>query len=135
MKVLFDTNVVLDVLLDRKPYSNASAQLFSKVESGDIVGYICATTVTTIHYLAVKVVGAGKAKSEIDKLLTLFEIAPVNRAVLENAATSNITDFEDAVIHEAARHVGVDAIVSRNIKDFKRALLPVYTPNELSKTL
>ena len=135
MKVLFDTNVILDVMLDRKPFSNVSAQLFSKVESGDIIGYISATTVTTIHYLAVKVVGTGKAKSEIDKLFTLFEVAPVNRAVLEEAAKSNITGFEDAVIHGAARHVGVDAIVSRNVKDFKRSILPVYTPNELSKIL
>lgn len=122
-------------MLDRKPHSNVSAQLFSKVESGDITGYISATTVTTIHYLAKKAVGAIKAELEIDKLFTLFEIAPVNRAVLEEAAKSNITDFEDAVIHEAARHVGVDAIVSRNVKDFKRAILPVYTPNELSKIL
>ena len=98
MKILFDTNVVLDIMLDRRHYSNVSVQLFSKVESGDIIGYICATTVTTIHYLAVKVVGTGKAKSEIDKLLTLFEITPVNRAVVEKAETSNITDFEDAVL-------------------------------------
>ncbi len=135
MKVLFDTNVILDVMLDRKPFSSVSAQLFSKVESEEITGYISATTVTTIHYLAQKAVGYIKAKLEIDKLFTLFEIAPVNRAVLDEAAKSNITDFEDAVIHEAARHVGADAIVSRNVKDFKRSIIPVYTPNELSKIL
>ncbi|MGR3319126.1 MAG: PIN domain-containing protein [Candidatus Anammoxibacter sp.] len=131
MKILFDTNVVLDVMLDRPPFSTVSAQLFSKVESGDITGFISATTVTTMYYLATRVVGAIQAKLEIDKLFKLFEIAPVNRNVLEKAAKSNFTDFEDAVIHEAARHVGVDTIVSRNIKDFKLSILPVYSPNEL----
>ncbi|ODS31599.1 MAG: PIN domain protein [Candidatus Scalindua rubra] len=135
MKILFDTNVVLDLMLDRKPFSTVSAQLFSKVESGDIVGFISATTVTTIYYLATKVVGTQQAKIEVNKLFTLFEIAPVNRAVLEKATELNFSDFEDAVIHEAAIHIGVDAIVSRNIKDFRQSILPIYSPNELSKIL
>lgn len=122
-------------MLDRKPFSTVSAQLFSKVESGYITGFISATTVTTISYLAAKVVGAIRAKSEIHKLFTLFEIAPVNRAVLQKALKSNFSDFEDAVIHEAAMYIGVDAIISRDIKDFRQSVLPIYSPEELSKIL
>jgi predicted nucleic acid-binding protein len=135
LRVLFDTNVVLDVLLDREPFSTTAAQLFSKVETGDISGYVCATTVTTVHYLASKVVGADRAREEIRKLLTLFEIAPVNRSVIEAALAAQFTDFEDAVVHEAALHVGAQGIVTRDITGFKQAKVSVYSPGELSGML
>ena len=67
MRILFDTNVILDVLLDREPFSTTAAKLFSKVETGEITGYVCATTITTIHYLARKVIGTGSAMEEINK--------------------------------------------------------------------
>jgi predicted nucleic acid-binding protein len=130
MKVLFDTNVILDVLLDRKPFSDTASYLFSKVENSEIIGYICATTVATIHYLAVKAVGPHAASGHIRTLLSLFVIAPVNRVVLENALSSRFGDFEDAVIHEAARHAGADYIVTRNLSDFKESKLTVFEPTE-----
>ncbi|OPX21741.1 MAG: twitching motility protein PilT, partial [Candidatus Latescibacteria bacterium 4484_107] len=133
--MLFDTNGVLDVMLDRAPFADIAAQVFSKGEAGEIGGFLGTTTITTIHYLAAKVVGADQAQIEIGKLFRLFEFAPVNRAVLEDAAVLNFSDFEGAVLHEAARHVGVHAIVTRNLKDFKRAVLPVYSPEELARIL
>ena len=112
MNILFDTNVVLDVLLDRKPFSAPASVIFSWVEEGDFIGFLGATTVTTIFYLATKVVGSKKAEEEISKLLSIFAIAPVNRAVLEAAIDSKFADFEDAVLYESARHANVQAIVS-----------------------
>jgi predicted nucleic acid-binding protein len=135
LKILFDTNVILDVLLDREPFSTTAAQLFSKVDTGDLVGYLCATTITTVHYLTTKVIGAQQAQHEIAKLLTLFEIAPVNRVVLKAALELKFTDFEDAVIHESATHVGAQAIITRNPRDFKKATVSVYSPDELLKIL
>ena len=131
MKILFDTNIVLDVLMDRLPYSDAAAELFSKVEEGTIFGYLSGTTITTVFYLAAKTVGAARAREEIKKLLSLFEVAPVNRHVLELALNRDFDDFEDAVIHEAACHVGADAIVTRNQKDYKKARIPVYSSEEM----
>ena len=135
MKILFDTNVVLDLLLDRKPFSLAAAHLFSEVERGNIEGYICATTVTTVHYLATKVIGPRKAQQEIHRLLTLLEVAPVNRLVLEASLDDRFSDFEDAVLHQAARHMGTDGIVTRNLHDFKEAKMTIYSPEELIKAL
>jgi predicted nucleic acid-binding protein len=135
VKILFDTNVVLDVLMDRMPYADAAAELFSQVEEGTIIGYLGATTITTVFYLAAKTVGAARAQAEIRKLLTLFEVAPVNRPVLEAALGVDFKDFEDAVIHEAACHVGADAIVTRNQKDFKKSRIAVYTADEMAKIL
>ncbi len=135
MKVLFDTNVVLDLLLDREPFSAMAVDLFSRVEGGTLSGWICATTVTTIHYLATKVVGAARSEGEIAKLLSLFDVAPVTRGVLESALELHFSDYEDAVIHEAARHVAVDAIVTRDAAGFRGASVPVYSPVELVAVL
>ena len=130
MKTLFDTNVILDVLLDREPFSEDASFLLSKVEQSEIIGFICATTVTTIHYLATKALGPQAAARHIQSLLSLFVIAPVNRVVLENAVASQFKDFEDAVLHEAALHAGVEYIVTRNLSDFKKSKLPVFEPRE-----
>ena len=64
MNILFDTNVILDVLLDRKPFSEHAAYLMSKVESSEVSGFLCATTVTTIHYLLLKYLSKEKASSQ-----------------------------------------------------------------------
>lgn len=135
MKILLDTNIVLDVLMDRMPFADAAVELFSKVEDGVIIGYLCGTTVTTVYYIASKTLGAAKAKKEIKKLISLFEVAPVNRLVLESALEVDFNDFEDAVIHEAASHVGVDAIITRNPKDFRTSRISVYTSEELVRIL
>jgi predicted nucleic acid-binding protein len=134
-KVLFDTNVVLEVLLDRPPFADIAAVLFSKVDQGLMKGYLGATTLTTIYYLAAKTVGAKQAEEYVKQLLALFEVAPVTRDVLEVALQVGFGDFEDVVLYEAARQVGVDAIVTRNMQDFKQAQMPIYTPAELAQLL
>ncbi len=130
MRVLLDTNVVLDLLLDREPWSTTATKLFSRVETGTLEGYLGATTVTTIYYLSAKAVGAKTARQEIRKLLALCAVAPVNRPVLESALELGFADFEDAVLHEAARQVGTEAVVTRDSGGFKKATLSVLTPDE-----
>jgi len=135
LRVLFDTDVILDLLLDREPYSEAAAILFSRAESGKISGYICATSVTTIHYLSTKVVGLKHSRNNILKLLSILEVAPVSRSVLEAALESIFRDFEDAVVHEAACQIEAEAIVTRNVRDYKHSSIPVYSSVELVKML
>lgn len=135
MNVLYDTNVVLDVLLDRKPFSDSAALLFSWAEEGIITGFLGATTVTTIFYLATKVVGREKAEESISKLLSIFAIAPINRSVLESAITSSFSDFEDAVLYQAACHSDVQAIVTRDLAGFKKSKILVYYPEEFVKMI
>ena len=135
MKILFDTNVIIDVLLDRKPFSNDAAFLLSLVERSEIIGFVCATTITTIYYLISKSLGSQAASRHIQTLLALFVIAPVNRVVLEGAVKSKFKDFEDAVLHESAIHTGAEYIVTRNISDFKQSKLPTFSPADLMSTL
>ena len=131
MKVLVDTNVILDVLLDRHPFAKDATRILTLVEESKIEGFLCATTVTTIDYLLGRSLTAMKARTALQRLLDIFEVAPVNRPVLEQALRSEISDFEDAVLEQSGRLVDVDSIVTRNIKDFRKSSVTVLDPVEL----
>jgi predicted nucleic acid-binding protein len=135
LRVLVDTNVVLDVLLDREPFVEDSADILARVETGEVSGWLCATTVTTLFYLIAKAANVATARAEVQNLLSLFEIAPVNRPILDGAIALEFSDFEAAVLHEAARQVEAQAIVTRNVQDFDPSEIPVYTPEELKAIL
>jgi len=135
MRVLFDTNVILDVLLERQPFSEPASKLLSKVEKGKIIGLICATTITTIYYLVNRTLDRKKADECIDLLLNLLEVASVNRVVIETARTLEFRDFEDAVVYASALHSGCSCVVTRNLKDFSASEIPVFSPEELLRAL
>lgn len=128
--MIVDTNVVLDVLLGREPFLKPAVDVFRLVEESRIDAFICATTVTTIDYLLIKSLPAPKARSALRRLISLFEIATVNRPVIERALLSKIKDFEDAVLNEAGQIAGVDFVITRNTKDFAGSALKVCDPNE-----
>lgn len=131
MRVLVDTNVVLDVLQGRPAFVNDATLIFDLVERGIITGLLCATTITTLAYLAGpqhKAAGKQAATKQIRQLLVLFEVAPVTRAVLDAALASKTSDFEDAVLAEAALQAGAQAIITRNLRDFTHSPVRAYTP-------
>jgi predicted nucleic acid-binding protein len=131
VKVLFDTNIVLDLLLARQRFVTHAQRLFAAVERQEITGYLSAHTVMTVHYLLVKQVGAKAAVAHITKLLSLFEVTALSRPVIDAALKTSFRDFEDAVLHESARLSKIEAIVTRNIADFRDAQLPVHEPTTL----
>ena len=135
MRLLLDTNILLDVLLARSPHADAAVRILAAVEADVVTGVIGATSVTTVFYLATKAVGVRRAKGHVRTILSLFEIAPVTEAVLARALELGFADFEDAVIHEAARAARCTGIVTRDVQGFKRADLPVYSPTELLAVL
>ena len=135
MNVLFDTNVILDALLDREPWAEPAVDLFDRVEAGGLIGHLGATTLTTIHYIARRNVGTTAAQKITKYLLQLFEVAPVNRAVLEGALALGFEDFEDAVLHEAGRLAGATAVVTRDTSGLSAAALRVYAPDTLLAAL
>lgn len=130
MKALYDTNIILDVLLRRKPFDSESAKLMSYVEEREVTGLLCATTLTTIHYIVTRQYDRSQSLNGIKRLLKIFDVASVNHVVLDRATQSKFTDFEDAVLYESAKLAKVDAIVTRNSRDFKSASFPIYTPHE-----
>lgn len=136
MRLLFDTNVVLDVLMSRAPHVVPAARLFVHAEQRTaLTGLLGATSVTTIHYLLRKSLGAVSTRKHMWTLLRLFEVAPVTRDTLSDALNLSFSDFEDAVLHEAARLAGATGIVTRDAGGFRKATLRVYTPAEALQAL
>ena len=134
-RVLFDINVVLDVLLDRKPYVEASSADWAAVEAGLADGLLAAHAVTTIHYLVRKELGAAKTRQILSAILRVFGVAAVDGAVCEEALQLSCPDFEDAVTAAAARIAGCDCIVTRDPKGFRGSPVRTLTPEAVMPLL
>ena len=112
MRVLIDTNVVLDFLQGREPFAENAVQLFERIDTGEIEGFIAATTITNIYYIVRKFAGAIVAQDAITQILTNLNICAVDRDILEQAILLNFSDFEDAVQYICGVRHNVNAIVT-----------------------
>lgn len=130
MKILLDTNIVLDALLARDPFVAMAREIFILIENKDVEGYLCATSVTTIHYLMQRAANKTEADSLIVTLLSLFEVAPVTKEILCDASTHNGVDYEDSVIYTASKEIGADMIITRDNSGFKNSKISVLEPSE-----
>lgn len=134
-RLLFDTNVVLDVLLDRQPYVEASAAVWAAVETGIAEGMLAAHAVTTIHYLVRKERGNAKAGRILSAILRVFDVAAVDGAVVQEALQLPFSDFEDAVTAAAARVAGCECIITRDPKGFRGSPVRCFTPEAITPLL
>lgn len=134
-RALFDTSVILDVLLDRQPYVEASAAAWAAVETGLSEGMLAAHAVTTIHYLVRKEMGAIKAKRIVTAILKVFGVAAVDGAAVQEALQLPLSDFEDAVTAAAARLSGCAYIVTHDPKGFRGSLVRSLTPEAVTPLL
>ncbi|HEY9671285.1 MAG TPA: PIN domain-containing protein [Waterburya sp.] len=131
MRVLIDTNVVLDFLQDREPFGEDAAKLFEKIDAGEVEGFIAAITVTNIYYIVRKAAGLLAAQDAIAQILMDLHICAVDRGILEQAIALNFQDFEDAVQCACAIAHGVDAIITRDASGFVSAGILVVSPGDL----
>lgn len=134
-KILFDTNVILDVLLNRQSHSASSGAAWNAVETGAAEGFLAAHAVTTIHYLVQKEMGAAAAKRTIAAILRVFRIAPVDSEVIQEALQLPCPDFEDAVTAASARRERCDYVVTRGPKGFRGSPVRSLTPEALMPLL
>jgi predicted nucleic acid-binding protein len=131
MRVLFDVNVVLDVVLDRHPWVNDAKPLVEAVLAGKIEGYLAATTITTVYYVARKSAGPERALLAVTLCLQAFEVASVNAEVLAAAAALQGPDFEDNVQIAAARAASCDSLVTRDQAGFATSTIRAVSPAAL----
>ena len=134
-RILFDVNLVLDVLLDRSPHAQAASAVWQAVEEGSAEGYLSAHAVTTIHYLNTKAVGGKMGRETTDAILSVFEVAAVDDRVIRSALGLAWPDFEDAVTAAAAHRAKCHVLVTRNPKDFPKSPVRVLTPVEAAAWL
>ena len=131
MKILVDTNVILDVLCNRPEFVKASARVWKFCEIDQIEGYISALSIPNIVYILRKEITPQKTKEFIQQITTIFKIVDLKSADLKSAAELNINDYEDAVQMCQASRINADYIVTRNIRDFKVSKVPALKPSEL----
>lgn len=129
MKALIDTNVILDIILERQPFWVDSKQVIQTALEANFELFLTATTVTDLYYIVRKAKGKETALRFIVDLLGFVEIAAVDKQVLLNALALEITDFEDAVQASSAYQLGIPIIITRNVQDFSHLTnVEIHTP-------
>ena len=131
MKILIDTNVILDVLCNRTDFVGDSLKVFKCCEAGLITGYISALSVPNIVYIMRKELDAERIREILTTLTSLFTVLDLRESDLLRAADMDFSDYEDAVQSSCAARIKANYIVTRNIKDFKNSAVPAIKPSEL----
>lgn len=131
MVLLIDTNIVLDVLLNRLEFVKDSAMIWKLCETEQVKGYISTLTYANIVYVMRKQLTPDQIGEVFRKLNLIFEFADFSFAVLERAVNMKWKDFEDAVQSAMAESVHADYIITRNLKDFTQSKVMAFTPSEL----
>lgn len=135
MRILIDTDVCLDFVLQRPPFFVEAEEIFTRLGDGEFETYVSAVTPINVYYFTRKTKGINGAKQAVQDLLIAAEVCKIDDRILRNAQYSRITDYEDAVQHECAVAEMLDAIVTRNIKDFINSSVKVYSPAEFLQFL
>ncbi|MDB9434217.1 type II toxin-antitoxin system VapC family toxin [Microcystis aeruginosa] len=131
MKVLIDTNVIIDIALERQPYFTNSETVLAFVEQGQIEGYISASTISDLYYLIRKQKGRDLTIEFLQEILTFCQIATVNQDAIRMAFKTNFQDFEDSIQYSTAVVNKLDAIITRNPQDFPIITPRIITPEQL----
>ena len=128
--ILLDTDVLLDVALDRHPHADASSGFLAKIADGASEGYVAWHTVSNLFYVIARARGAAAARDFIVGLMDYLAVAPTSTEAVRYAASLPMADFEDAMQVAAARACGAEYIVTRNLSDFERSPIPAVPPQE-----
>ncbi len=127
--VFIDTDVIVDFLTDRKPFSLESAKIFSLIDQKKIKGCVSSLSFSNLYYVLRKFGIHKKVISSLQDLSEMVDILKVDSDIVKSALTSDFKDFEDSIQYFAAQeHKKIDCIITRNIKDYKDSSLPVMTP-------
>jgi predicted nucleic acid-binding protein len=132
ISVFLDTNILVDLIADRRPFSKHAIEIFKSAEECKIKLYTSSHSIATTHYLLKKYVEEKELRAILSNLLEFLDVIPVNLDVLKKGLRSKHKDFEDAIqILCASSIAGIDFIVTRNTKDFKTCEIAVLTPDEM----
>ena len=131
MKVLIDTNIILDVLCKRPAFYEDSAKIFKLCEVKKISGVISALSIPNIMYILRKELDADKTREILDSLMLIFSLADLKADDLKKAADMRFKDYEDAIQSACATRIKANYIVTRNIKDFSESKVTAIKPAEL----
>jgi len=134
--LFIDTDVIIDFLIDRKPYSREAAILFTLIEQKKLRGYYSSLTFSNLYYILRKIETHNKVISKLDSLSKILSILKVDEQTINSAINSGFLDFEDSIQYFSARdYKKISVIITRNIRDYKNSEIPVMTPGDYLKTV
>lgn len=134
--ILIDTDVILDFFFDRQPFSEDASKILSLCEKGDLKGFITPVMISNIYYLLRKIAKHDEVIENLKKLLSIIDVAPINKEVVLKALNSEFKDFENALQNFSAQNeMEIKVFVTRNTKDFKMSSLSVMTPEIYLKSI
>lgn len=135
MKLLLDTNVILDIALKREPFVEQAVLLLKTAQRCSLQLFMTATTVTDLYYITRKEKGKETALAFIEDLLQFVEVASVDKQIILHALRSEMPDFEDAIQAYSARQENITTIITRNEGDFAKSGLNIHSPKSFLQTL
>lgn len=136
MLVLFDTNIILDVLEKRLPFYDSSKAILESCISGNVIGYIALHSISNIFYILRKRYSAADRRKLLLDILDLLQVAGADHESVRNALQrKDFSDFEDCLQDECAKQIHADYIVTRNTNDFSTSDIPAVIPDDLLKIL
>lgn len=134
-KVFVDTDVIIDFLTDKKPYSAQAAIIFSMSEYKTIQVYVSSLTFANCYYILRKYSSHSNVIAKLNQFAEIIEITDVTKKVILNALKSDFKDFEDAIQNETAKNEGnIKTLITRNIKDYQKSDLSIYSPELFLKS-
>ena len=131
MIAFLDTNVLLDVFLERPPHAADAIMLFGLVEKGRFRGAVSAISFNNSDYMARKLAGRSKSLAMMRRMMALFDVVSLDRSILEQSLDADIHDFEDAIQYFSALRTRADYLVTRNPAHFPKDEIAVVSPEEL----
>jgi predicted nucleic acid-binding protein len=133
-RIFLDTNVVIDFLADRRPFSLDAASLFSLSLAGKARVYVSAVSYNNIYYILRQSLTNNETIKLLNELSEMAEVTDVTKSIIQQSLKSDFKDFEDAIQYHSALSIPkIDCIVTRDTKDFKKSTLPVMTPAEAAR--
>ncbi len=134
--LFIDTNILIDLLIDRKPFSDKAEKLFEASAIGKAKLYVSSVSFNNIYYIVRQNETHKKSIELLEGLEKYVEILPVDSSVIKKSLASNFNDFEDAIQNFSAEsNSKIEAIITRNEKDFKKSNLPVFAPEMILSIL
>jgi len=127
-RVFVDTDICLDLLSGRKPFNSVAEKLFSLADTGKIKICVSSLSFANIDYILKSQYSVPNSRQIIAKFKTLVTVLPVDSKTIDLAIASDFADFEDAIQYYSAIENGIDEMLTRNIRDYKKATIKVITP-------
>ena len=135
MKILIDTDVLIDFLYQREEFFENALKIISLIESKKVNGFVSSLIIWNLYYILLKHLGSKVARRKIKDFRSIINIISIDDRIIDSALNSNIKDFEDSIQFFAAKNELIDIIVTRNTKDYPKNIISIMSPKEFLNSL